>query len=302
MSDDTSFDAVLIGGSFAGLSAALALGRSRRRILVIDGEEPCNRQTPHSHNFLTHDGEPPLKILQKARIQVQQYPTVTFYAGLAVHAQKTKHGFEVITQHGDRFWAAKLIFASGIKDQMPNILGFAACWGISVIHCPYCHGYEFKDHKTAIWSNGDQAFHLASMVKNLTTDLTILTSGPAEFSPQQFSKLKNHGIDIVETEILAIEHERGQIQQVKFRDNHKMLFSAMYASVPFEQATNIPEFLGCAMTPEGYLLVDGFQKTTVEGVYACGDNSSRMRSVAQAVATGNLVGAMVNRALVDDCF
>src|SRR5690606_37550650 len=158
------YDVIIVGGSYAGLSAAMALGRSLRKVLVIDSGFPCNRQTPHSHNFITQDGETPFAISQKAREQVMRYPTVRFLDDLALGAAKTATGFTVSTKSGDTFLSRKLITATGIADQLPEIKGFAACWGISVIHCPYCHGYEFRNQRTGILANGDRAFHLASLV------------------------------------------------------------------------------------------------------------------------------------------
>src|SRR5690606_28226163 len=141
---------IIIGGSYARLSAAMALGRSLRNVLIIDSGLPCNRQTPHSHNFITQDGEKPNVIAEKAKAQVLNYDTIKFYNGTAVSGSKIENGFVITTQTEEKFTAKKLIFATGIKDIMPDIKEFQACWGISVIHCPYCHGYEFRNQKTAI--------------------------------------------------------------------------------------------------------------------------------------------------------
>jgi thioredoxin reductase len=166
------FDTIIIGGSYAGLSAAMALGRSLKNVLIIDSGKPCNSQTPHSHNLITHDGKTPQEISAEAKQQVLKYDTVTFHEGLAINGKKTDDGFEIGTQAGDVFTAKKLIFATGVKDLMPAIKGFQECWGISVVHCPYCHGYEFRDRKTAIMANGERGFHLASLVNNLTNSIT----------------------------------------------------------------------------------------------------------------------------------
>src|SRR5690606_17819258 len=193
------------------LSAAMALGRSLRNVLIIDNGKPCNRQTPHSHNFLTQDGRTPKEIAGIAKQQVEQYRTVSFLDDFAINGRRTSVGFEIGTESGKVFTAKKIIFATGVKDLMPNIKGFSECWGISVIHCPYCHGYEHKAVKTAIMANGERAFHLASLVNNLTHDLTILTNGKMGFNETQLKKLKEHSIEIIEKEILGIEHHKGQI-------------------------------------------------------------------------------------------
>lgn len=302
MTDSKNFDVIIIGGSYAGLSAAMALGRSLRDVLIIDSGKPCNRQTPHSHNFITQDGEKPSVIAEKAKAQVLNYSTVKFHKGLAASAKKTENDFLITTETGETFKAKKLIFATGVKDIMPNIKGFAECWGISVVHCPYCHGYEFRNQPTAIMANGDRGFHVASLVNNLTDNITILSSGKAEFNEDQQAKLNKNNIPIIEKELAEITHENGNISNVIFNDGEKMSFKAMYASVPFEQHSNIPSALGCELTEQGYLKVDNFQKTTVPGVLACGDNTNMMRSVANAVASGNLAGAMANMELTDEQF
>lgn len=302
MTGNRNFDVIIIGGSYAGLSAAMALGRSMRNVLIIDSGLPCNRQTPHSHNFITQDGEKPAVIAAKAKAQVLIYSNVKFHEGLAVGGKKTENGFAIVTQSGEEFEAIKLIFATGINDIMPNMKGFADCWGISVVHCPYCHGYEFSNQKTGIMANGEKAFHLASLVNNLTDNITILTSGKADFSDEQRTKLKNHNIKIIETELSEIQHQNGHIKNVIFKNGKSTDFNAVYAAVPFTQHTDIPVSLGCELTELGYIKVDNFQKTTVPGIFACGDNSSMMRAVSNAVATGTFAGTMANRELTEEQF
>lgn len=302
MAHNTSFDVIIIGGSYAGLSAAMALGRSLRNVLIIDSGLPCNRQTPHSHNFITQDGETPGAIAQKAREQVLSYPTVQFLNGEAVNGKQTDKGFVIITAAGDSFTAKKLIFATGIKDIMPAIPGFSECWGISVIHCPYCHGYEVRGRKTGIMANGNKALHLASLVHNLTDKITLLTIGKTAFAEEEFTRLQAHNIQVIEKPVASIEQVNGQVQQVIFSDGSSIAFDAVYAAVPFVQHSDIPVALGCILTDQGYLKTDASQKTSVAGVFACGDNTGMMRSVASAVASGNMAGVMVNLELTKEAF
>lgn len=309
MAGNKDFEVIIIGGSYAGLSAAMALGRSLRHVLIIDSGLPCNRKTPHSHNFITQDGEKPSVIAEKAKAQVLKYGTVKFLNDFALSGKKTDNlpdgkagGFAITTQSNNEFTARKLIFATGIKDIMPSIKGVSECWGISVIHCPYCHGYEYRSQKTGIMANGERAFHIASLVNNLTDDITILTSGKADFSAEQINKLQKHHIKIIETKVSEIEHENGYLKNVVFKDGSKITFNAVYAGIPFTQHSDIPVSLGCELTEQGYIKVDTFQKTTIEGVFACGDNTAMMRSVANAIYSGNLTGAMVNKELTDEQF
>jgi len=299
---ENRYDVIIIGGSYAGLSSAMSLGRSLRKVLVIDSGKPCNAQTPHSQNFLTQDGKTPKEISTIAKEQVEKYKTVEFYEGLATAGIKTENGFEITTENGENFSSKKLIFATGIVDEVPNIKGFKECWGISLIHCPYCHGYEFKNKKTGIIANGDRGFHIISLVSNLTKDLTIFTRGKADFTDEQLEKLNKNNIKIIETEIEELKHQNGMVESLIISDGKVLNFDVVYGPSPFTQHSNIAESLGCEMTEIGHIKIDQFQKTNVAGFLACGDNSSPMRSVANAVYTGNLAGAMVNTELVGESF
>src|SRR5690606_22486211 len=131
------FAVIIIGGSYSGLAAGMALGRALKQVLIIDSGKPCNSQTPYSHNFLTQDGNTPTEIVKLGKQQVQMYSTVEFFNGLAINGRKTENGFEIQVASGETFRADKLIFATGIRDAMADMEGYAACWGISVLHCPY---------------------------------------------------------------------------------------------------------------------------------------------------------------------
>ncbi|MBX3102612.1 MAG: NAD(P)/FAD-dependent oxidoreductase [Bacteroidetes bacterium] len=296
MTRESNVDVIIIGGSYAGLSAAMALGRSLRTVLVLDSGQPCNRQTPHSHNFLTQDGVQPAVIAAQARQQVAGYLTVQLRNDTVIAAEERPDGFEVTTQTGQRFQGHKLILATGIQDRLPDIPGFAACWGISVIHCPYCHGYEARGKRTAIWANEEHTRHMLPLVYNLTQQLTVLAHGAPNFLAEQRASLHAHNIQILETDVAALEHDNGQLTGIVFKDGRRESFEVIYAGVPFSQF-DIVASLGCALTEQGRIQVDAFQRTSVEGVFACGDNSSPLRAVAQAVSSGNFAGAVVNMEL-----
>jgi len=292
--DKKEFEVIIIGGSYAGLSTAMTLGRSLRETLVIDAGKPCNRQTPHSHNFLTQDGNTPKEISEIAKSQVSKYHNIKFYDGLVVNGKRSNKGFEITTSKGDVFIAKKLVLATGIKDIMPDIKGFSECWGISVVHCPYCHGYEIRNKKTAIIANGERASHLTSLVNNLTNDITILTSGTKDFEENELKIFKEKNIQVIEKEILSIEHQNGQIEKIVFKDGNSKRFDCAYGQVPFEQNSMVANDLDCEIDENGYIIVDWMQKTSTDGVFACGDNSTFMRSVANAVNSGNTAGAIIN--------
>ncbi|MEP7109903.1 MAG: NAD(P)/FAD-dependent oxidoreductase [Ferruginibacter sp.] len=302
MKDNKQFDVIIIGGSYSGLAAAMALGRALKQVLIIDTGKPCNNQTPHSHNFLTQDGKTPTEIAALAKQQVERYNTIEFFNGLATKATKTENGFEIRAASGEAFRAGKLIFATGIRDVLPGIEGFAACWGISVIHCPYCHGYEVRNEKTGILGNGENGYEFSRLISNWTNDLTLFTNGTSTFTVEQTGKLEKHHIKIVEKEVEKLEHNNGYLKNIIFSDGTRSSVKAIYAPGPFEQHCQIPESLGCELTDEGYIKVDPFQETTVNGVFACGDNVTRMRTVANAVAMGTTAGMTVSKKIIFEEF
>ncbi|WP_035652663.1 NAD(P)/FAD-dependent oxidoreductase [Flavobacterium sp. ASV13] len=296
------FEVIIIGGSYSGLSASMSLGRSLRQVLIIDSGLPCNRQTPHSHNFITQDGEKPAVISAKAKLQVDLYKTIHFYNGLAVKAIKKENGFEVSTESGEVFNSRKILFASGVKDLFPDINGFADCWGISVLHCPYCHGYEVKNEKTAIIANGEMAFEYAKLISNWTKDLRLCTNGKSTLTLEQTQILNKKGISIFEDEIDSFEHKDGYVSNIIFRNKEKIEVKAIYSKPPFEQHCSLPADLGCDINEQGFVKVDAMQKTNIPGIYASGDCTTQMRSVAIAVSTGSFAGAVINKDLIDEDF
>lgn len=295
-----NYDVIIVGGSIAGLSAAMTLGRSLRNVLVIDSGKPCNRFTPHSHNFLTQDGSTPKQIIDAAKQQVLKYETVQFYDGEVADVVKLDDGFQVkLKAENESFEAKKIIFATGLKDNLPDIKGLRECWGISAIHCPYCHGYEFRKMKTGILANGEAAFHYAKLVSNLTSELKIFTNGNSEFTDEQFEYLKQKKIQIIENEIVEVKSENGFIKGISLNDNELIELNALYLKPDSEQSCKIPESLGCNLNSHGFIEVEISQRTNIEGIYACGDNSNMFRSIAAATAAGNMAGASINLHLQD---
>lgn len=302
MTNTNSYDVIIIGGSYSGLAAAMALGRALKKVLIIDEGKPCNRQTPFSHNFITQDGKPPLEIAAMAREQLKPYDTVTFFSGHATAAKPVENGFEISVITGEVFAARKIIFATGIRDILPEIEGLSACWGISVLHCPYCHGYEVRHEKTAILGNGLFAYDLTRLVSNWTNELTVFTNGPSSFTAEQKEKLKKRNIEVVETAIEKLEHDKGYVKNIVFNDGSEFSIPVLYAPVPFEQHCKLPELLGCQLTEEGYIQVDPFMETSVAGVFACGDNAATMRTVANSVAMGTTAGMIVSKRMILEAF
>lgn len=299
MNKNKEYDVVIVGGSYAGLAAAMTLGRAIRNVLVIDSGKPCNASAPHSHNFLTQDGVEPGVIRSIAKSQVIAYPTVEFIDDLVENVTGEDYNFSVTTQSGQEFRSKKMIFSTGIKDTLPEIKGFSDSWGKSIIHCPYCHGYEYKGQRTGVIANGEVAFEFTRMIRNWTDKLIVFTNGISVISDEHKAELEKMGISINESLITEVVHDKGYVQKIINKNGEEFALDVLYAPrLPFKHHSPIPEQLGCKLTEYGLLEVDAFQKTAVKGLYAAGDNSIMFRAVASSVAAGTLAGAMVNHELI----
>lgn len=297
-SDSISYDVIIVGGSYSGLSAAMALGRALKDVLIIDNNNPCNKQTPLSHNFLTNDGVAPEELQNKAKQQLHNYASVRFIMANAVTGKINGKKFEIQVESGELFIGKYLIFATGIKDLLPSISGLSECWGISVLHCPFCHGYEVRNEKTGILINDKADTDFIRLISNWTKDLIVFTNGNDSLSITQQKALENEKISVSDKEIKHLEHQNGLLQKIHFTDNTAMPIKVLYAPSPFEQKCDIPMTLGCELNDEGYLKTDSTYETSVQGIFAIGDNASKMRTVANAVSMGNTAGIILSKKLI----
>ncbi|MBC8033155.1 MAG: NAD(P)/FAD-dependent oxidoreductase [Chitinophagaceae bacterium] len=302
MIKETTFDVIIIGGSSAGLSAAMALGRSLRKVLIIDSNSPCNRNTIHSHNLIAHDGDTPLAITTSAKHQVLKYRSVKFLTDLATEGTRTNTGFEIKVKSGAIYSSRKVLFTTGLIDIMADIKGFAECWGISVLHCPYCHGYEVKEEEIGLIANGDSGFELSRLIHHWSKKITLFTNGQSYLTAEQFSKIKKRNIKVDEREISMLDHYNGHIKSIKFKDGTEKHVSAVFSRVPFKQHCEIPQQMGCKITEQGFLEVDDFGKSSIPGLFAAGDNTSMFRALSIAIAAGTKAGAFINKELIDEDF
>ena len=296
------FDVIIIGGSYAGLSAGLALGRSMRKVLIIDSGKPCNAQTPHSHNFLTHDGDAPSNIAAKAKAEVLKYPTVEFLNDFVISAKHLENGVLIETENGEKFTSRKVLISTGLKDVMPDLKGFADCWAISVIHCPYCHGYEVRDENIGLMMNGDMAFEMAKNLYHWNKDLTVLTNGISQFNDEQREKLQSKSINIIEDEILEFQHHNGLLQKVIFKSGKHLPLKAVYARPEMKQHAELYIDLNYELNDSGLIVINEQYETTAKGIYAAGDCISPARGLSVVTASGTMAAVMMNRAMISEDF
>lgn len=296
------YDCVIIGGGCAGSSAALTLGRARRRVLVCDRGNPRNAPAAEAHTFLTRDGTNPLELLKIGREQLKPYRTVKFQFNGVKEIKKSGKLFEVVFDDGTTENARKILLAFGVKDEFPPIENFGDFWGKTVFHCPFCHGYEVRDEPLAIVGRGAEAVGMAALLKSWSRDLVLCTNGDGSLSEEQKTLLAKHGVPVREEKIVKFEGKKGTLETIVFETGKKLARRGMLIRLPQKLRTDLAEKLGCELTERGYVKTDDFHQTSVEGVYAAGDIISPMQSIAAAVAQGSRAAAGANHALGQEDF
>ena len=289
------YDVLIIGAGPAGLSAALILGRIRRRVLVIDSRRPRNAPSAASHSFFTQDGTPPLEILRIGREQLRPYGVEVLDAEVT-DAFQEGDGFTVVLGDGSRRSARRLLLATGVVDPLPDIEGVRELWGKSVLHCAYCHGWEVRDQPLAVYANGGSAAEIVALVRCLSSDVVLCTDGPADLGDER-ELLDRHGIPIFEERIVRLEGKDGQLERILFADGRDLPRRALFLPTLPRQHSDLAERLGCELTNFGLLQVNADGLTTVPGVYAAGDLALRRHQVVVASADGAIAGIAINHDL-----
>jgi len=296
------FDVVIVGGGTAGLSAALMLGRSRRRVLLCDSGAPRNAPSPHAHSFFTRDGASPLELLDIGRAQLKQYDSVERKSCAVVDALRTEDGFNVVLDDGTSVAARRLLLATGVIDELPPIPGLAEMWGVSALHCPYCHGWEVRDEPLAVLGGEAAGIEQVLLIFNWSRDLVFCTNGAATLSDDDRGRLANRGIPVHEGRIARLEGTDGRLERIVFENGELLSRTALFLPPVQRQRSDLPAKLGCTLTrplPTMEIIqVDAIGYTGVPGVYAAGDAASMMQQIALAAANGGTAGAMINRDLV----
>lgn len=299
------YDVLIIGAGPAGLSAAMTLGRMLRTALVCDNGQPRNVASAHLNNFPTRDGIDPARWREEARENLEKYATVEFFVGTVASVGKTAgRGFRAELSSGATVRFRKVILADGINDRLPPIPGFRELWGKSVFHCPYCHGYEARGQALGIVGNGERAMHLLMMCQGLSKDLILFTNGDAPLSDGQRAILTRQNIRLEERRITHLVAQGEALTSVALEDGRQIAREALFVAsvLPFQTKSDIGERLGCEKLETGLYKVTQGNETTVEGVYAAGDNMTGQHSVLQACANGATAGAFAVHQLLSDAW
>lgn len=299
------YDVIVVGAGSAGLSAALTLGRCRRRVLLADGGAPRNAPSPAVHGFLTRDGTRPARLLELGRKELAPYPTIDVRELKITKLHKLAKGFraEGITSQGHA-WAGtthRVILATGVDDVLPALPGFRDLWGTGVLHCPYCHGYEVRDEPLAVYGRGKAAVGLALLLTNWSKDIVVVTDGPGHLTDYGRQRLRQHRIGLRQEKVAGlVGGPDGLLRCVEFEDGTYLERKALFLHAPQEQRSSLAADLGAYITSKGAVWVDKNSQTSIAGLYAAGDTAPGQQQALIAAAGGNKAAICLNEALTKE--
>jgi thioredoxin reductase len=301
------FDVVIVGAGPAGLSASLLLGRSRRRTLVFDSGEYRNAASRQVRGFLTRDGIPPDELRRIAIKQLASYSQVTLdrtrivAVERQVNAPAERTEFLVTREDGQSVRCRKVLLATGVRDEIPQIDGIAPMYGISVHHCPYCDGYEVCDLPLAIYGKGTEALRFALELTLWSRDLTLCTDGPAELTDDERNRLQCNDIRLREEPIRCLEGSAdGQIQRVVFTTGENLPCHSLFFKTSQCQRSDLAARLGCTFTEKGTVDTGAYESTNIPGVYVAGDASPTVQLAIVAASEGTQAAFAINTALLKE--
>lgn len=289
-------DAVIVGAGPAGLSAALVLGRCRRRVVVVDNGAPRNAPAVASHGFLTRDGIAPSKLLRLGRAELASYPTVEIYPGTAIAVEGTRGAFVVRCTDGTVFAARRILLATGVADQLPKVPGLRALYGITVHHCPICDAFEHAGRPLAQYGRGRAGVGAAIGLRAWSDDVVLLTDGKS-LGRRERARCDRHEVAVRDEPIRRLVGRNGRLARVVFESGPDLRRTALFFATGQEQRSDLARKLGCGFTPEGAVATTEHETTRVPGVYVAGDASHREQKVIVAAAEGTLAAIKIHESL-----
>ena len=303
---DKRYDAVVIGGGAAGLSGAVALARSRRRVLVVDAGEPRNAKASHVHNYLAREGTPPADLLAAGRAEVAGYGG-TVVEGRVTTAERRDDGtFRVTLEDGRRTDARRLLVTTGLVDELPDLPGVAQRWGRDVLHCPFCHGWEARDRAIGILATGPMALHQALMWRQLTDDVTVFRHAGPGFSDDELEQLAARGIPVVDGEVAGLVVDGDRLTGVRMASGEVVAREVVVVTPRFTARSELLTALGLETAEQvvngtvvgTFVPADPVGATAVPGVWVAGNVTALMAQVIGSAAAGLMAGAAINGDLV----
>ena len=294
-------DVIIVGAGPAGLSAALILGRCRRSVIVFDTGVPRNAPSQALHGYLTRDGISPRELLRIGRAELAQYNTVAIRDAEVVSAECQRDArFGVTLASGERITSRKLLLATGVVDNLPEIDGFRECYGRSVFHCPYCDGWEVRDQPIAIYGQGERGVGLSLELTAWSRDLVLCTNGPADIDDEGRARLTKNGIAVREDRIARLEADEGRLESVTFVDGSRLSRRALFFTTGQNQRSGLLGQLGCEFNDKGTVRTGKYETTHLRGLYVAGDASRAVQWVVVAAAEGAEAAYAINTDLLKE--
>lgn len=298
--EDRTWDVIVIGGGPAGLAAALWLARYRRSVRLFDAQDPRNKETWAVHGYFGVDDPPPLELRRIGR-EHAALAGAELEAAVVRTVGGEKDGFRVTLADDRVFRSRRLLFATGLKDIVPEVAGFDDFYGCSIFHCPDCDGPSIRGKKVGILGWGTSIAKYALYFLTWTDELTVLThSHPKDMSAEALATLEEYGIPVNQKAITALEGAGGRLQQVDFHDGTSEPFDALFFHVACGPGSTLPQDIGCASDDEGILEVDKEFETNVPGVYAAGDITPGTRLVIRAAYEGTRAAIGIHKSLIPE--
>ncbi len=295
------YDVIIVGAGPAGLSAALILGRCCRSVVVFDTGHPRNAASHAMHGFLTRDGVPPLEFLRMARDELRQYDTVSVRDVEVVAAEcRADKRFAVILDGGDRLISRKLLLATGVVDNVPDIPRIREFYGRSVFHCPYCDGWEVRGQPLAVYGNRERGLGLSLELLGWTRDLVLCTDGPCEIDAEGRSTLARHGIAVREDRVAELDGHAGMLSDIVFADGTRLARRALFFTTGQSQQSNLLLRLGCEFNDKGTVRTGKYETTHLPGLFVAGDASRAVQWVVVAAAEGAEAAFAINTDLLKE--
>ena len=291
-------EVAIIGGSNAGLSAALALGRARRNVTVVDDSTPRNAPAGHAHNLYTRDGTPPDELRRIGQEQLEPYSVRCLKTRVDKVAGR-KGAFYLKLANGETLSAERLLLATGVSDDLPDVTGLRDLWGKSVFTCPYCHGWEVRDTPLAVLGDGDAGYSYARLIQNWSRDLVFIVGENTALTAEQLEDLQARGIKVVQADVTEFEGHDGELSALHLSDGQRIARQAVFMGAPLSLRGDLHEQLSCAVSEDGSKVVaDAMGRTSVPGVYAAGDMVHPTHAIIVAAASGTTAAAMLNHELI----
>ena len=295
------YDVVIVGGGPAGLSAALILGRSRRRVLVCDSGMPRNAASHALHGYLTRDGLPPSEFRRLAREELRQYDCVEIRdVEVTTAACRPAGRFTVSLANGDEILCRKLLIATGVLDNLPEIPGVRELYGRSVFHCPYCDGWEVRDQPLAIYGRGARGYGLSLEMIGWSRDLVLCTDGPSELEDEQRARLARNGIAVREERVTRLEGRDGRLDRIVFASGDALPRAALFFTTGQYQHSQLAVSLGCEFNEKGTVRTGKYESTHLPGLFVAGDASRAVQWVVVAAAEGAEAAFAINSDLLKE--